>query len=59
MSITSTPTTPTSAKEGADMNELDILYTPATIGRLRLKNRFIQSPMHRSSQASSEKSPTS
>ena len=28
------------------MSDVDILYTPARIGRLRLKNRFIQSPMH-------------
>jgi 2,4-dienoyl-CoA reductase-like NADH-dependent reductase (Old Yellow Enzyme family) len=28
------------------MTDLDILYTPARIGRLKLKNRFIQSPMH-------------
>lgn len=28
------------------MSSLDILYTPATIGRLTLKNRFIQSAMH-------------
>lgn len=28
------------------MTNLDILYTPATIGRLKLKNRFVQSPMH-------------
>lgn len=28
------------------MTDLDILYTPATIGRLTLKNRFVQSPMH-------------
>lgn len=28
------------------MNDLDILYTPARIGRLKLKNRFIQSPLH-------------
>lgn len=28
------------------MTDLDILYTPASIGRLKLKNRFIQSPMH-------------
>lgn len=28
------------------MTNLDILYTPARIGRLKLKNRFVQSPMH-------------
>lgn len=28
------------------MSDVDILYTPARIGRLLLKNRFIQSPMH-------------
>lgn len=28
------------------MSSTDILYSPARIGRLRLKNRFIQSPMH-------------
>lgn len=28
------------------MTDLGILYTPARIGRLKLKNRFIQSPMH-------------
>lgn len=28
------------------MKNLDILYTPQKIGRLTLKNRFIQSPMH-------------
>ncbi len=28
------------------MTNLDVLYTPAKIGRLTLKNRFIQSPMH-------------
>ena len=34
-------------KEGNGvMNDLDILSTPARIGRLKLKNRFIQSPLH-------------
>lgn len=28
------------------MSDLDILFTPARIGRLTLKNRLIQSPMH-------------
>ncbi|TFB55975.1 FAD-dependent oxidoreductase [Cryobacterium tagatosivorans] len=28
------------------MSTLDVLYTPAQIGRLTLKNRFVQSPMH-------------
>lgn len=28
------------------MGNLDILYEPAMIGRLKLRNRFIQSPMH-------------
>ncbi len=28
------------------MSDTDILYTPASIGTLHLKNRFIQSPMH-------------
>lgn len=37
----------TSDTEGsAVMADLDVLYTPATIGRLTLPNRFIQSPMH-------------
>jgi 2,4-dienoyl-CoA reductase-like NADH-dependent reductase (Old Yellow Enzyme family) len=35
-------------EEGEEMSKpnLDVLYTPATIGRLTLKNRFVQSPMH-------------
>lgn len=28
------------------MSDIDVLYTPARIGNLTLKNRFIQSPMH-------------
>ncbi|GAA2228106.1 NADH:flavin oxidoreductase [Herbiconiux moechotypicola] len=31
---------------GGDGSSLEVLYTPARIGRLTLKNRFIQSPMH-------------
>lgn len=33
-------------EEGAPMSDIDVLYTPASIGRLRLRNRFVQSPMH-------------
>lgn len=35
----------TSSTETAQTG-LDVLYTPASIGRLRLRNRLIQSPMH-------------